>query len=205
MVKLWLFFLGALLFFTTNLPAQSRSEKEKQKLTECRVQKTTVPLTLRQNVGLITVYVNQHAKTFLVDPAGRTIINSARLKLPQVKQVRSGVIGVAGVVPLDWDIVSIDQFSLGPMKFRHMQVLSRELEPLEQQVGQPLDGILGMDVLKMWSSVSMDFEQNIFVLEDRTSCKGKKFGEIHSANGNENSSPWTYDALRSREGNMPHR
>jgi len=198
-MKLFLAVTCGLFIFVSLLTAQPQARIEKQKLTGCQARRDAIPLTLRDNVGLITIDINGRLKTFLVDPAGRTIINSDRLKLPQVKQVRAGVIGASGVIPLDWDIVSVEQLSLGSTEFRHLEVLARTLEPLERQVGQRLDGILGTDLLTVWSSVSMDFEHHTLVLEQRTKCSDGKPPGISRRNDDKSASPWTYDALHSRE------
>ena len=204
MTKTILFLLSVLFFAAIHLSAQPPGDKKKEKSSPCRPNKSFLPLKVRDNVSLVTVFVNEKPRTFLVDPAGKTIINSDRLRLPQMRQLRAGVIGAGGVAALDWDIVSVDRLRLGSTQFQQMQILARTLAPLERQIGEQIDGILGTDVLMMWGKVSMDFEQNILVLELRTPCNGKNFTAISSASANENASPWNYQELRTHERNSPH-
>ena len=198
-MKIFLAVACGLFIFASLLTAQPQTKIEKQKSTGCQARREAIPLTLRDNVGLITIHINGGLKTFLVDPAGRTIINSDRLKLPQVRQVRAGVIGASGVMPLDWDIVSVEQLSLGSTELHHLEVLARTLEPLERHVGQRLDGILGTDLLTVWSSVSMDFQHGKLVLEQRSQCKEGQPRDASNRNEDHHAPPWTYDALHSRE------
>jgi hypothetical protein len=183
--------------FTSTLAARPQNQTRGEESGKCEVRKEVLPLTMRENVGLIHIAVNHKTKTFLLDPAGRTIINSDRLKLPRVRQLRAGMIDVSGVISLDWEIVKLDHMTVGMTEVQNSEALARTLQALETQIGLPLDGILGNDVLMLWNSVSLDFEHGILLLE-RSACKGKSLPERQTPDEARTSLFQGYEQTRSR-------
>jgi hypothetical protein len=152
--------------------------------------KATLPLTFREGLALVTIGINQKPLTFIVDSAGTTIINSDRVVLPVIQQIRASAVTVSVAEPLDlWNVVRVKSFAVGARDLPDSTVLSHSLRSLEIQLGQEVDGILGRDMLALWDSVSLDYKHRVLVLQ-RSSCPEQNTSE----------SLWRlqWDALRGR-------
>jgi hypothetical protein len=133
-------------------------------------ERESLPLTIHQGLALIRVSINQQPMTFLVDSGGKTIINSDRVLLPVVQQIRTGTVTVTATETMDlWSVVRVNSFGVGGTEFRDSRILSRSLRLLETQLGQELDGIFGNDTLQLWDSVSLDYKHRALVLQ-RSHC-----------------------------------
>ncbi len=140
--------------------------------------KGTLPLTFREGLALVTIGVDQKPMTFIVDSAGTTVINSDRVVLPVVEQIRGSAVTVSVAEPVDlWNVVRVKSFTVGARDLPDANVLSRSLRSLETKIGQELDGILGKDVLSLWDSVSLDYKHRVLVLE-RSDCPEQSSSEF---------------------------
>jgi Aspartyl protease len=132
--------------------------------------KAKIPLTLRDGLALATISINQKPMTFVVDSGGTTMINSEWVSLPLVRQIWTGAVTVSAAERLElWDVVHVKSLRLGTAELHDSEILSRNLQFLEKQLGRPLNGILGNDVLRLWDSVSIDYKRKVLVLE-RSHC-----------------------------------
>ncbi len=125
----------------------------------------TVPFTLARPFGLLLVRVEVDGRpaTLVVDTgASHTILSRRFGQVPiQTKNTSplrgSGLIGTA-----TWVRASI---RLGAHRWPDHQFLAMDDFPdISRAVGQPVDGILGEDILKEFSSVIFDFKHNRMVL-----------------------------------------
>ena len=152
------------------LHAQSRSASVVRSEQDDGCGKAKLPLTFRASLVLVRISINQKPMTFIVDSAGTTMINSDRVSLPVVGQIRTSAVTVSAAEPLDlWNVVRVKSLTVGALDLRDSQVLSRSLRSLETKVGQEVDGILGNDVLRLWDSASFDYKHRVLVLE-RSVC-----------------------------------
>jgi hypothetical protein len=139
--------------------------------------KATLPLTFREGLALVTIGIDQKPMTFIVDSAGTTIINSDRLVLPVIQQIRASAVTVSLAEPLDlWNVVRVKSFTVGARDLPDSTVLSHSLRSLEIQLSQEVDGILGRDMLALWDSVSLDYKRRVLVLQ-RSSCPEQNISE----------------------------
>jgi Aspartyl protease len=169
----WLF--AATLAFTVALSpdivmAQSRKANPSQSADNDVCEKQSVPLTIREGMALIRVSINQQPMTFLVDSGGKTIVNSDRVLLPVVQQIRTGTVTVSATEKLDlWNVVRVNSLTVGSSELHDSKILSRSLRSLETQLGQELDGIFGNDALRLWDSFLLDYKHKTLVLQS-SSC-----------------------------------
>jgi hypothetical protein len=169
----WLFAL-ALIFSLTLGPsalfAQPRKANTSHSLDDDVCEKQSVPLTIRDGLALIRVSINGKPLTFIVDSGGRTIVNSDRVLLPVVRQIRTGTVTVSATETLDlWNVVQVNSLTVGAAELRDSKILSRSLRSLEAQLGQELDGIFGNDALRLWDSFALDYKHKVLVLQ-RSHC-----------------------------------
>lgn len=128
-----------------------------------------VPLEFHEGLALAKVSINRHPMTFLIDSAGMTMINSDRVSLPLVQQIHTGFVTASSSEPLQlWNVVRIQSLKIGSAEIRDSNVLSRSLRSLESQLGRELDGIIGMDVLRLWDSVSLNYKAKVLALDGAT-------------------------------------
>jgi hypothetical protein len=165
----WLFAV-ALIFSLTLSPgalfAQSRKANTSHSLDDDICEKQSVPLTIREGLALIRVSINGKPLTFIVDSGGMTIVNSDRVLLPVVRQIRTGTATVSATETLDlWNVVQVNSLTVGAAELRDSKILSRSLRSLEAQLGQELDGIFGNDALRLWDSFALDYKHKVMVLQ----------------------------------------
>ncbi len=168
----WLFAL-ALIFSLALSPsalfAQSRKANT-SRLDDDICEKQSVPLTIREGLALIRVSINGKPLTFIVDSGGMTIVNSDRVLLPVVRQIRTGTVTVSATETLDlWNVVQVNSLTVGAAELRDSKILARSLRSLETQLGQELDGIFGNDALRLWDSFALDYKHKVLVLQ-RSHC-----------------------------------
>jgi hypothetical protein len=126
----------------------------------------TVPLEFREGLALAKLSVNHQPMTFIIDSAGMTMINSDRVTLPVVAQIHTGIVTASTTEPLQtWNIVNVKSLAIGSAEVRDSHVLSRSMRSLETKLGKELDGILGIDVLRLWDSVSLSYKRKALVLD----------------------------------------
>jgi hypothetical protein len=163
----WLFAFS--LIFTLALGPNvlfAQSGKASASLDTDACEKQSAPLIIRQGLALIRVSINHQPMTFIVDSGGMTIINSDRVSLPVVQQIRTGTITISATQTLDvWNVVHVKSFTVGAAELRDSKILSRSLRSLEAPLGQELDGIFGNDALRLWDSFSLDYNHKVLVLQ----------------------------------------
>ena len=59
---------------------------------------------------------------------------------------------------------------LGKMEIRNLDVLSRSLVAIEDELKTEVDGILGADLLKAWDSVQLDYRGKVLILGSCNPC-----------------------------------
>jgi hypothetical protein len=144
----------------------------------------SVPIEFRDGLALAKLSLNQKPMTFIIDSAGVTVINSDRVSLPFVTQIRTGIITASTAEPLQpWNVVDLKSLRIGAVEVRDSQVLSRSMRLLETRLGQQLDGILGTDILQLWDSVYLNYKSKALIL-NRAACKPPKKSDpiAHSEN-----------------------
>jgi hypothetical protein len=125
-----------------------------------------IPLTMRGGIALARLTINQKPMTFIVDSAGTTMVNSDRVALPVVQELRAAPVTIsAGDALESWRVVNIGSLGLGKREIHDLKVLSRSLPQLEAKLKIEVDGILGADMLMWWDSVVLDYRHNVLVLE----------------------------------------
>ena len=155
-----------LILNSSDLRAQSQNNAKTRSGKTDACDKTTVPVKFREGLTLAEVLINQKPLVFIVDSAGKTMINSDRVSLPLVRQIRTGAITVSGAERLElWDVVLVKSFVVGSEDLRDSNVLSHSLKPLETKLGQEVDGILGNDVLRLWDLFLVDYKRRILILQ----------------------------------------
>ena len=125
-----------------------------------------VPLTMRDGIALAQLTINQKPMTFIVDSAGTTIVNSDRVALPVVRQLRAAPVTISTADAMEsWRVVNISSLGLGKKQIHDLNVLSRSLPQLETQMNMEIDGILGADMLMWWDFVALDYGHKVLMLE----------------------------------------
>lgn len=165
----WLLAVGVifgLLLWSRHASAQSRNEERSRAVKSESCSDESIPLTLRGDIVLARLAINQKPMTFIVDSAGISLINSDRVALPVVKQLRTGPVTVAATDSLDWwNVVEVRTLTVGKEELHEVKVLSRSLQQLEKQLRTEVDEVLGADVLRRWDRVSLDYKHERMVLQ----------------------------------------
>ena len=150
--------------------AQSREANRlrESKNEVCREEK--LALTVRGAISLVQISVNGTPRTFIVDSAGITIVNSDRVTLHVVEHLRTGPVTLSETAPLEpWNVVQIASLQLGREELKDVRILSRTLPHLEKQLGAEVDGVLGADLLTRWDAVASDYKHGALKLA-RVNC-----------------------------------
>ena len=107
----------------------------------------------------LTAVVNgRPARLFLDTGAGRTVFDAmraARLDLPRLTEVKcAGGLGAVGMATYQ---TTIECLVLGPLEIRNLAALLLDLahvnQALESRGGQPIDGVVGADLLESREAV----------------------------------------------------
>jgi hypothetical protein len=134
----------------------------------------SIPLTMRDGIALARLTINHKPMTFIVDSAGTTMVNSDRVTLPVVRELRAAPVTIsASESPESWRVVSISSLGLGKKQIHDLNVLSRSLPQLEAKLKVEIDGILGADMLMWWDFVALDYQHKVLVLES-SACTNPK-------------------------------
>ncbi len=114
---------------------------------------------------LITVEVNGKPAVMVLDTGSNETVVSPRLVI--VKQLSSkDAAGTAkGLGYTATGVIATAFLSIGPLNPKNCQILVVDLSDLSKTLGQEVDGILGMSVLKEFEIVSVDFRHHKLVLK----------------------------------------
>jgi predicted aspartyl protease len=114
---------------------------------------------------LIKVEVNGMQAIMVLDTGSNETIVSPRLVI--VKQVSSkGAVAMAKGSGYSGNaVIATAVLRVGPLNPRNCQVLVVDLSDLSKTLGQEVDGILGMSVLKEFEIVSVDLKRHKLVLK----------------------------------------
>jgi Aspartyl protease len=121
---------------------------------------------MRDGIALAQLTINQKPMTFIVDSAGTTMVNSDRVALPVVRQLRAAPVTISTADAMEsWRVVNISSLGLGKKQIHDLNVLSRSLPQLETQMNMEIDGILGADMLMWWDFVALDYGHKLLMLK----------------------------------------
>jgi predicted aspartyl protease len=114
---------------------------------------------------LIKVEVNGKPAVMVLDTGSNETIVSPRLVI--VKQLSSkGAVAMAkGSGYSGTGVIATAFLSIGPLNPKNCQILVVDLSDLSETLGQEVDGILGMSVLKEFEIVSVDLRHHKLVLK----------------------------------------
>jgi predicted aspartyl protease len=126
-----------------------------------------VPFEYSKAFGLmlIKVEVNEKPAVMVLDTGSNETIVSPKLVI--VKQLRSkdAVAMAKGSGYSGNAVIATAVLRVGPLNPRNCQVLVVDLSDLSKTLGQEVDGILGMSVLKEFEIVSVDLRHHKLVLK----------------------------------------
>jgi predicted aspartyl protease len=114
---------------------------------------------------LIKVEVNGKPAVMVLDTGSNETIVSPRLV--SVKQLSSmeAVVMAKGSGYSGTGVIATAFLSIGPVHPKNCQILVVDLSALSKTLGQEVDGILGMSVLKEFEIVSVDLRHHKLVLK----------------------------------------
>jgi len=128
----------------------------------------TAPVTFSGRIGSVRPTVNGVPRIFVIDTASDTIVNSDRLHLAVLRTLTASTVTTSGSVPIEWNLVRIDELTVGGRQIRQITALAKSLRELEAALGQEVDGILGNDILNQWDAVTLDYKKRKLMLK----CSG---------------------------------
>jgi hypothetical protein len=121
-------------------------------------------LAERQNLILLTVGLEGRPAVFVLDTgAARTVVDATRLGMNVVDLSRARFANGPGVGgEAVWAKVSL---RLGERRWMNRPVVVMDLADISARYGRRIDGLLGLDVLRQWGRVVIDFESRSLILE----------------------------------------
>jgi predicted aspartyl protease len=126
-----------------------------------------VPFEYSRAFGLmlIKVEVNERPAVMVLDTGSNETIVSPKLVI--VKQLRSkdAVAMAKGSGYTGNAVIATALLRVGPLNPKNCQILVMDLSDLSKSLGQEVDGILGMSVLKEFEIVSVDLRHHKVVLK----------------------------------------
>jgi predicted aspartyl protease len=125
-----------------------------------------VPFEYSRAFGLmlIKVEVNGKPAVMVLDTGSNETIVSPRLVI--VKQLSSkDAVMAKGLGYSGTGVIATAFLSIGPLNPKNCPILLVDLNDLSKTLGQEVDGILGMSVLKEFEIVSVDFRHHKLVLK----------------------------------------
>lgn len=123
-----------------------------------------VPISAtRDGILLASVEIQGRTRAFIVDTGGMTTLNS-NLGLPKTtkRHMKATTALGSSVREGTYALVTIN---LGNGYAVTLEVLTRDMKAIEEFVGQPIGGILGYDILRDWTRITVDKEKGKLILE----------------------------------------
>ena len=125
-----------------------------------------VPIHLSRSGHLfVPVMLGDTAYPFMLDTAaGRSLITPETVKKLKTKPTHERTLRVEGAGGgLSASLVNIGSFGIGRYRQPEMSAVVLDLKAIQEQIGEPLAGILGMDFLKNYN-VRVDLERKKLML-----------------------------------------
>ena len=114
---------------------------------------------------LIKVEVNGKPAVMVLDTGSNETIVSPRLVIVKQLSSKEAVAMAKGSGYSGTGVIATAFLSIGPVNPRNCQILVVDLSALSKTLGQEVDGILGMSVLKEFEIVSVDLRHHKLVLK----------------------------------------
>jgi predicted aspartyl protease len=130
-------------------------------------QPVEIPFEFSRAFGLmlINVEVNGKPAVMVLDTGSNETIVSPRLVIVKQLSSKDAVAMAKGSGYSGAGVVATTSLSIGPSDPKNYQILVVDLSDLSKTLGQQVDGILGMSVLKDFESVSVDLRHHKLVLK----------------------------------------
>ena len=168
--RLWL--LGALCLFDVSIVGAQAQDSKKPLQKQALAPTGSIELTINRGIALAHVVVDGKPRLFIVDSGSETtIINSDRIDLPTKRILHSGISTLsASAIPVVWKVVNLHSLKLGQLEIRDLEVMSRSMAVIEDELKTEVDGILGVDLLKAWDSLQLDYRGKVLTLGSCNPC-----------------------------------
>jgi predicted aspartyl protease len=114
---------------------------------------------------LIKVEVNGKPAVMVLDTGSNETIVSPRLVIVKQLSSKDAVAIAKGSGYSGTGVIATAFLSIGPLNPKNCQILVVDLSALSKTLGQEVDGILGMSVLKEFEIVSVDLRHHKLVLK----------------------------------------
>jgi predicted aspartyl protease len=114
---------------------------------------------------LIKVQVNGKPAVMVLDTGSNETIVSPRLVIVKQLSSKDAVAMAKGSGYSGTGVIATAVLSIGPLNPKNCQILVVDLSDLSKTLGQEVDGILGMSVLKEFEIVSVDLRHHKLVLK----------------------------------------
>ena len=126
-----------------------------------------VPFECSRAFGLmlIKVEVNGKPAVMVLDTGSNETIVSPRLVIVKQLSSKEAVALAKGSGYSGTGVIATAVLSIGPLNPKNCQILVVDLSDLSKTLGQEVDGILGMSVLKEFEIVSVDLRHHKLVLK----------------------------------------
>jgi len=126
-----------------------------------------VPFEYSREFGLmlIKVEVNGKPAVMVLDTGSNETIVSPKLAMIKGLGVKDAVSLAKGSGYSGTGVIATAFLRVGPLNPRNCQILVVDLSTLSKSLGQEVDGILGMSVLKEFEIVSVDLRHHKLILK----------------------------------------
>ena len=114
---------------------------------------------------LIKVEVNGKPAVMVLDTGSNETIVSPRLVIVKQLSSKDAVAMAKGSGYSGAGVVATAFLTIGPLNPKNCEILVVDLSGLSKTLGQQVDGILGMSVLKEFEIVSMDLRHHKLILK----------------------------------------
>ena len=114
---------------------------------------------------LIKVEVNGKPAVMVLDTGSNETIVSPRLVIVKQLSSKDAVAMAKGSGYSGAGVVATAFLTIGPLNPKNCEILVVDMSGLSKTLGQPVDGVLGMRVLKEFESVSVDLRHHKLVLK----------------------------------------
>jgi predicted aspartyl protease len=126
-----------------------------------------VPFDYSKAFGLmlIKVAVNGKPAVMVLDTGSNETIVSPRLVIVKQPSSKDAVAPAKGSGYSGTGVIATAFLSIGPLHPKKCQILVVDLSDLSKTLGQDVDGILGMSVLKEFETVNVDLKHHKLVFK----------------------------------------
>jgi len=114
---------------------------------------------------LIKVAVNGKPAVMVLDTGSNETIVSPRLVIVKQPSSKDAVAPAKGSGYSGTGVIATAFLSIGPLHPKKCQILVVDLSDLSKTLGQDVDGILGMSVLKEFETVNVDLKHHKLVFK----------------------------------------